>query len=278
LEQGAVPAGRRHGRAHVEGQGGAARQHGRLLQVAHPVGEDARRDDDEEVAGHPEEPGDVEADHAAVDRHLDRDRREDAEQGAHEGCRAAAGRLHGGPDEECGLDALAPDREEGQGDDRPGTADERPVEAGFELAAQAPRGPGHPEDHPGDEAHGHDRESAADDLLGLEGESVGAEGQHGAESEGEGDRGTDAEPEAGEDVTSADLDHVGDEDADHESGLEALPESDEVVGEHGDGFLGGKWSSSSSRGGSGLTVHCAERCRDGTERAGMVRLTSLRAP
>ena len=78
-----------------------------------------------------------------------------------------------------------------------------------------------------------DREAAADQLLGLEGEAAGAEGERRAEGQADRDRQRDAGPDPREQVSPVGLDEVGDEDAHDERSLEPLTQTDQVVGEHG---------------------------------------------
>jgi hypothetical protein len=89
----------------------------------------------------------------------------------------------------------------------------------------------HPEDHPGDHRDGHEREHAAEDLLRLEGERVGAPGEGGADGERDGDGEPDPDPEPAEQVATPELAEVRDEDADDESCFEAFAKADQVVRE-----------------------------------------------
>ena len=66
---------------------------------------------------------------------------------------------------------------------------------------------------------------AADQLLGLEGEALGPEGQGGTEGEGDDHGDADAEPDRGQQVAAVGLDQVGDEDADDERGFETLAQA-----------------------------------------------------
>ena len=98
----------------------------------------------------------------------------------------------------------------------------------------------HPEDHPGDERRGDDREAAADELLRLEAEPVRAEGEQRRRAPRESSDGeADAEPDAAEHVAAVDLDDVGDQDADDERGFEAFAQADQEVCEHGLLFMRG---------------------------------------
>ena len=91
---------------------------------------------------------------------------------------------------------------------------------------------GHPEDHPGDERDRDEREHAAEDLLRLEGHRVRPPGEERAHAERDRDGDADADPEPAEQVATADLAEVRDEDADDEPCFEAFAEADQVVGEH----------------------------------------------
>ena len=102
----------------------------------------------------------------------------------------------------------------------------------FQLALEAPRGALHPEDHGRDHRDGQDRERAAEDLLGLEAQGVGAEGQDEAEAERQTDGQADAEPQARQHVASLRANEERDEDADDQGGLETLTEPDDEGGEH----------------------------------------------
>ena len=51
-------------------------------------------------------------------------------------------------------------------------------------------------------------------------------------AEGDDDGDADAQPDPRQQVTAVGLDQVGDEDADHQGGLEALAQADQEVGQH----------------------------------------------
>ena len=110
---------------------------------------------------------------------------------------------------------LAADGEEG--DDAPGAQPPRST-ASSTLACSSPLRcralARHPEDHPGDEADGDDRQEPADGLLRLERQRPGAEGQGRAERQRQRDRGGHPEPDPADQVPALGLDQVGDEDAD----------------------------------------------------------------
>ena len=116
----------------------------------------------------------------------------DAERGAEQrlpGRRDRADGVAGGdpggrPEEERGLQALAADGQHRDHDERPAAALGGGVDLAAQLAADAAGGAGHPEDHPGDEADGDDRQGAADQLLRLERQAARAEGERGAERRG----------------------------------------------------------------------------------------------
>ena len=137
-----------------------------------------------------------------------------------------------------------------------GAAGEHVVEGGLDAFLEGAGGLPHPEDHPGDHGDGDQGEGAADDLLGLEGEGLGAPREQGAEGEREAGGQGDADPHLGEDVSTVGAHEVGGDDADDERGLEALAEGDEEVGdEHGApaaGCAGGPWE----RAGRGAPSRC----------------------
>ena len=209
-----------------------------LLEIADAVGDDAGRHDDEEVSRDREEAGQVEAHRSGVDRPAQGRPEDEADDDARRGGGRVLldGGFHGGPDEQGGLHALAAD-----GDDRDphhapaGVADTEGVAQGVtDLALELTRVAPHPQDHPGDEADGHQGQDAADDLLGLECQGLGAPGQDGAQSQGQKGGEPHTEPQLGEDIAALGLDEVGGDDADDERGLETLSQCDEEIGqEHG---------------------------------------------
>ena len=117
--------------------------------------------------------------------------------------------------------------------DRGRGAGDRAVELALQFALEVTGVPRHPEDHPGDDADGDDREAAAEDLLRLEAQAVRPEGEDAPTPSEMSDRAGDADPELRQHVAAADLVEVGDEDADDEAGFEAFAQADEEVGEHG---------------------------------------------
>ena len=209
-----------------------ARQDGGLLQVVHAVGHDAGRDHDQERAGPSEEAAQVETQRAAVDEHAEHDRDDQPEQGAEQRCGRVAGRPGGGPEEQGGLEALTADGEQRQ-DRQADAAGGGDVDLGLELALDVAGLAGHPEDHPGHEHDGDDRQGAADGLLRLEGETPWPEGEQRAEPDGDDDGDGDAQPDARQQLAAIGLDQVGHEDADDQRGLEAFTQSDQEVREHG---------------------------------------------
>ena len=102
------------------------------------------------------------------------------------------------------------------------------------VRLQRAGGPLHPEDHPGDHRDGDEREEAADKLLRLEGQRVGAEGEHRADDEREHDGERDADPEPRQHVAATQPRQVGDQDADDESRFQAFTKADEEGREHVD--------------------------------------------
>jgi hypothetical protein len=205
------------------------------------VGEDAGGDEDEQDAGVAEELREVDLHGAAVDEPAEHDGAAQADHPADEGLVVAlAGGLGRGVEEDRGLEALAADAEEGDEGDREGAHVEGLVELALELARDGARRRLHPEDHEGDEDDRDDRGAAADELLGLEGQLLRAVGEQGAEGDREGDGDADAGPHVAQCPASVGLDEEGDEDDDHEGGLESLSESDErVAREHWRGPLSG---------------------------------------
>ena len=101
-------------------------------------------------------------------------------------------------------------------------AHKRPVDAAPELAGQVAGS----RQHPGNEARRHDRQHAADGLLGRERQAVGelpadAEcQQHGEAASG---------PDTPEHVPAADLHDVAHEDGHDEGDFEAFTEADQVI-------------------------------------------------
>ena len=170
------------------------------------------------------------------------------------GCRAARrssehrlpARGHARPDEQRRLDALAADADDAEHHDRGRGSGERGGELGLQLALEMTGVPRHPEDHPGDEADGDDREAAAERLLRLRGESVRAEGEQGADAERDDDRGGDPDPQLRQDVAAVDLVEIGDQDADDEAGFEAFTQTDQERSRARDAF-GREWKGSGSR-------------------------------
>ena len=168
----------------------------------------------------------------AVDQVRDRDGGEDAEHRADGGDPGVPARIDRRPDEQGRLDALAADAEESEDDDPGCRTDEGDVELGLQVVLEPAGVVAHPEDHPGDERDGEDRQRAAEDLLGLEAQSVRAPGEDRADAERERNRDADADPESREHVAPPELLQVGHEDADDEAGFEAFTQADEKVCEH----------------------------------------------
>ncbi len=202
------------------------------MEVAEPVREDAGDHDHEERAGPEEELAEVDAGDPAVDEPREQHRRGDAEHRADAAEQRIRLRLHRRPDEERRLDALAADGDDAERDESRGAARERAVEPALEVVLEMAGVARHPEDHPGDESGGGDREDPADRLLRLRAQPVGAPGEQRPECEGRGDRDRDADPETGEDVAAPDLREVCHEDPDDEPCFEPLAEADEEVREH----------------------------------------------
>ncbi len=210
------------------------RQDARLLEVVDAVGEDTCGDDDQADARDREEHTEVDANHAAVDDEPEHDGDQQAGQRAGEGIRSTAERANHRPEEQCRFDALPGDRDEADQDDAPQAARrERSGHPLFELAAQTTRGALHPEDHAGDQRDREDRQGPADDLLCFEAQRVRAKGQDEPETERQADGEADAQPQAGQDVTSLGTDEERDEDPDDQCGLETLAQADDEGGEHG---------------------------------------------
>jgi hypothetical protein len=204
-----------------------------LLQVVHAVGEHAGGDDDEEQPGPREEDPQVQTHRTAVHEPAEADRRREPQGRSEQRRRRRASRLGAGPQEQRGLEALAPDGEQRHHDDGPLAGCDRGVEAVLQVRLEEARGARHPEDHPGDQTHRGDGERPADGLLRLERQTLRPEREGRAEGERDCDREADARPDRGEEVAPVSLDDVGDEDADDERGLEAFAQTDEEVGEHG---------------------------------------------
>ena len=198
-----------------------------------PVGEHTPGDDDEEDAGPGEEDAQVEAHRTPVERPAEDDGDREPEHGTEEGLCARAGGLRTGPEEEGRLEALAAHGEEGHEQHGPAAGCHGVVEAGVEIGLEMTGGARHPEDHPRDEPDRDDGERAADRFLRLERQPSRTEGQDGPERQG-GERGDrDTRPDLGQEIAPAGLHEVGDEDADHEGGLEPFTQADEEVREHG---------------------------------------------
>ena len=118
-------------------------------------------------------------------------------------------------------------------DERPQAARrERTIDTALQRRLQRARGLLHPEDHPRDHRDGEEREDSADELLGLEGQRVGAEGQDGADAERQDNGEADARPQPRQHVAPADARDIRDEDADDERGFEAFAQADEEGREH----------------------------------------------
>ena len=217
LEQRAVPARRRDLGGDVERQGVQAGQEPRLLQVVDAVGQHAGGHDDERGAGPGEERRQVDPQRAAVEQVAEHHREREADRGADQRHPAAAGGLRGGPQDHGGLQALAADREEGGAGHGPGADRQGGVEASAQLARDRAGGLLHPQDHPGDEGDGDDRQRPAEQLLLLERHVPRGEGDHGPEADADGDGGDDAGPDVPELVAAAALDEVRHEDADDDA-------------------------------------------------------------
>lgn len=87
----------------------------------------------------------------------------------------------GREEEECGLEPLAPDPDEGHRSDGERTERERPVEPAGELPRERPPDRAHPEDHRRHEGDRDERGDPADELLGPLLEFAGAEREHGTQ-------------------------------------------------------------------------------------------------
>ena len=148
------------------------------------------------------------------------------------GCVVCPGGLHGRPEKQRGLQALAPDRDERRQDQSPDTQGKCGVEPPAQLPGQVAGGAPHPEDHPGDEGHRDDGQKSAECLLGFEAELTGRVGEHCAEAEAERDRRSHAGPDRRKPAGVARLDQVGHQDADHQGRFEPFAQPDEVVGKH----------------------------------------------
>ncbi len=184
------------------------------------------------VAGPGEDLRQVDAQCAAVEEPAQRDGREQSEGGSEHRLCAVARRLDGGPYEQRRLQALTADREECGGDQRAGADGQGFVQLALQLGPEVPGGAAHPEDHPGDQPDGHDGQGAAERLLCLEGQLGGAELQYRADGQAQADGDAHAEPDRRQFAAVVGLDEVGDEDADHEAGFQALAQADQIVGEH----------------------------------------------
>ena len=178
LEERPVPGPGWDGVGDVEGQVVQAGQESGLLQVVHAVRQHPGRDDDQEHAGPGEEPGQVDLDRAAVDQEAEQHGRRQAQGGPDQGRRGGAGAAGGGlgrrPEEQGRLQTFSTDRQHGHDHQGPAPGIGRLVDLGAQHARNGPSGPSHPEDHPGDEADGDDREQATDQLLRLEGQALRA--------------------------------------------------------------------------------------------------------
>jgi hypothetical protein len=236
LEQGAQPRRRADRVAHVEGEAVEPGQDPGLLEVVHAVGEDAGGHQDEEPAGPGEELREVEPQRAAVHEVAERDRGRQSQGGAGERCGgrggAAGSGLGRGPEEQRGLEAFAADGEHGHDHQAQSTRVSGLVDPAAQVRREPLGGPGHPEDHPGDQPHGEDGQRAADGLLRLEAEAAGSERQDRAERQGDADGHPDPRPDTGEQRPPVGLHEVGHEDDDDQAGLEALAQADEVVRQH----------------------------------------------
>ena len=216
------PAAGRYLSADVEGQVVASRQHIRVLQVAHSVGEDARHDDDQHRSGDPEEPGEIDLQHTAVEADAQHDRDEQPDQRAEQRRRRRSRRLRVRPDEQRGLQAFAGHGDE-RGDDESRTAGQQGItHPGPQLACHAPSGSAHPEDHRRDEDDGHQAGDSAEDLLRPGAHLRTGEREHGPEREARHRRGGDAQPDRRQRSVGCQLADRSDQDRDDQPGLQAL--------------------------------------------------------
>ena len=240
LEEGAVPGVRRDGVADVERERVEAGQEGGLLEVVDAVGQDPGGDDDERDPGVAEELREVDPHGTAVDQHPEGDRDGDAGDEADQRLGGAgAGRLDAGVEEQRRLEALATDAEEADQGHGPAADRQGLVELALELAGDGPGGRAHPEDHRRDERDRDDRGAAADQLLGLEGQLAGAEGEQRADADGEQDRGGDPGPDVPEGPAAVGLDEERDQDDDDEGRFETLTKSDECIADEHDDLISG---------------------------------------
>ena len=138
------------------------------------------------------------------------------------------------PNEQRGLQSLPTDSQHRHEDQTPPGTVCGDVDLATQVTAERASGPRHPEDHPGDQSHGKNRQGATDGLLGLETEPTRAEEQGEPERQSDGDRGPDADPDARQQVATSGLHQIRDQDAHHEGSLEALTQTDQVVRQHGD--------------------------------------------
>ena len=127
------------------------------------------------------------------------------------------------PEEQCGLEALAADGQDGDHDQRPPAASAAASIWPRSSPARRAGGAGHPEDHPGDEGRrrrstGCRRSPPGPRRSGCAGRRTGAKPKASEIS----DRDPDTEPDPGQQVATVGLHQVGDQDADDQGRLEAL--------------------------------------------------------
>ena len=158
----------------------------------------------------------------------------DAEQRTDRRTGAGALGLERRVEEQCGLEALAPDGQQRGGEH----ADRADLDGGrhlvLQLALECPRRPLHPEDHPRHEHDRDDREDAAEGLPGLEAHRRRGVVQQCTEAEGQchGDR--DTGPQGRDAVAVAAADHERHQDAHDEGSFEPLAESGQECLQHVD--------------------------------------------
>ena len=201
-----------------------------VLQVAETVGEHPGGDHDQRDRGPGEEHPDVQPDGPAIEQPAQHDGGGYAPGGTEERCGRLARRLGRRPQEQGRLQAFAADREERGHGQRAGAE-----HGGARYLARQPGGqaggrPAHPEDHRGDQADREHAEHPAERLLRLAGQRAGGEREYRGEARGQRHRAEHAEPHRRRCPASRRrLTHGGQQDADHQPGLESLAQPDQQI-------------------------------------------------
>ena len=223
-------------RGQVERDPGATRQQAGVLEIAEPVGEHPGGDHDQHDRGPVEEHPDVHPDRPVVQQPAQRDRGRDADRGTGQRRGRLPGRAGRRPQEQRGLQALAAHREERGEGQRPGADESGAPHLAAQVRGETGRGAPHPEDHPGDQAHGEHAEQAADRLLRPARQIGDRERQDGGEAARQHHRAEHAQPyrrgrhpAAVLAVRWRGLAHRGEQYAHHQAGLKALAQPDQQV-------------------------------------------------